>query len=179
MATSPPDPADKPLIGKEIPWKPLEGQVFRISHFSPFATVDGDKVSAPSPPMPYAVLTVESPILNQAALMPVNHRDEFLNLRDIYEQRGVASDEELLVSYLPYKGFLGPFVRLFGPRLHLRIRPKGDLERYYSDDQHWQKPSARQYFLPSRVAGRRCSNCGSRLYTFVVRCPKCRRPVID
>lgn len=173
---APPEYPDDVFIGKHIPWKLVEGEVFRITDFGPFATVEGDKVKALSVFMPYALLAVESPILNQPALMPILHRAEFLNLHEIYEQRGVGTEEEVLVSYLPYRGFLGPLLRLLGlPRLHLRIRPKGELERYYADDQHWQRPSARETFFTSRW----CSNCTGRIHTFTVRCPRCGRPVVD
>jgi len=169
---------EEPVIGKQIPWKVIEGQVFRITHFTPFAIVEGDKVtSPPSPiPMPYGLLTVESPILNQPALMPVNHREEFRNFWEFQAHIGDA-EVELLVSYLPYRGFLGPLLRLAMPRLHLRIRRKGELERYYADDSHWRKSSGRlAFFPPSRT--RWCSSCNARIYTFVVRCAKCKQAIV-
>ncbi|OGO53236.1 MAG: hypothetical protein A2148_01875 [Chloroflexi bacterium RBG_16_68_14] len=170
--------SEEPFIGTHVPWKLIEGEMFRVTHFTPFAIVQGNKVEAPSAPMPYALLTVESPILNQPAKIPVNHREEFLNLWDIFQRDGgVPPRGELLVSYLPYRGFLGPLLRLGTARLHMRLTGQGELERYYSDDRHWQRPSARRYFFPEG-GGRRCA-CGMKLYTFVVRCAKCGRPVLD
>ena len=167
---------EKPVIGMQIPWKTIEGDVFRVTHFTPFAVVEGDKVASPPPvPMPYCVLTVESPIINQPAKMPVNHREEFRNFWEL--QYFIADAErELLVSYLPYRGFLGPLVRIGAPRLHLRITPKGELERYYADDSHWRKPSAREVLFYSH---RWCQFCNARIYTFSVRCLKCKRVVGD
>jgi hypothetical protein len=122
---------DTPLIGNEgqIPWRTVEGEVFRITHFTPFASVEGDTVASPPVPMPYGLLTVESPILNQPALMPINHREEFRNFWEFQALIGDA-EHELLVSYLPCRSFFARLllIRLFGPRLHLRIRPKGELE---------------------------------------------------
>ena len=123
--------------------------------------------------MPYGVLVVESPILNEPAMMPTNHREEFRNFLEFKPLIGDA-EKELLVSYLPYRGFLGPLLRLFMPRLHLRIRQKGELERYYADDSHWRKPSARQAFFTSN----RCLNCHGRTYTFSVRCAKCKQAIV-
>ena len=171
---------DEPFVGQEIQWGQIEGDLFRVMRFTPMATAAGGKVTESVGRMPYGLLKVESPILNQPARIPVNHRDEFLNLWDIYQDGdGMKEGTELLVSYLPYRGFLGFLTRMIQPRLHLRVHPAGELERYYSDESHWERPSARDYFFPKSVVGRYCRHCQSRLYTFVVRCAKCRRPVLD
>ena len=176
MGSRPEEPSE-PYIGHNIPWKLIEGELFRIAHFTSLAAVVEGRMQAPSAPLPYALLRVESPVLNQPALMPVNHRNEFLNLRDIYEGTGVPVGWEMLVSHLPYRGFLGPLIRLTFPRLHLRLARAGELESYYSDERHWRRPAAREYFFPKGITGR-CS-CGAKLYTFVVRCARCDCPVLE
>ena len=168
------------FIGKEIPWKQIEADLFRVVGFTPLATVVDGRIKEAVAGMPYGLLAVESPILNHEARMPVNHREEYLNLWDIYqEEGGVSTGTALLVSYLPYRGFFGIFVRMFQARVHFRLRATGELERYYSDESHWLRPSARDYFFPKSILGNYCSHCKSKLYTFVVRCSKCRRPVLD
>ena len=89
-------------------------------------------MKAPRVAGPYAVLTVESPSLKLRAMISVVHRLDFRNLWEIYEQRRVAAEEEVLLGYMPYAGFLGPLLRPFLPRLHLLIYPKGALE-FFSD----------------------------------------------
>lgn len=155
-----------------IPWKVIEGQVFRVTHFTPFAWVEGHRVTGSRAPMPYGVLSVESPILNQPVDMPVRHRDEFLNF---WEFKPVIdnSEAEVLVSYLPYRGLLGPLLRLGLPCLHARIAPKGELERYYADDAHWQNPSAREELFWHRY----CPNCNARIRSFSIRCHKCKQAI--
>lgn len=171
---------DEPFVGREIQWNEIEGDLFRVIRFTPMATAAGGKVTESVGGMPYGLLEVESPILNQSARVPVNHRDEFLNLWDIYQGgTGIPEGAELLVSYLPYRGFLGFLTRMFQPRLHLRLRATGELERYYADDSHWKQPSGRAFFFPKTSVGRYCRHCHSKLYTFVVRCSKCHQPVLD
>lgn len=170
--------AMEPLIGRDIKWREIEGHLFRIVHFMHLAFAGDDKIQSAAAGLPYGFITVESPILNQPAMMPVNHREEFLNFWDIFqEDGGVPAGTELLVSYLPYRGFCGLILRLTMARLHLRLRSAGELERYYGDDSHWKRPSGREYFFPKTVVGMYCP-CGEKLYTFSVRCPKCRIPIL-
>lgn len=171
-----PSAAEKPMVGVHIPWKTIEGDIFRITNFTPLASVEGDKVIGPPVPLPYGVLTVESPILSQPVEIPVRHREEF---RNFWEFQGLIGDgeRELLVSYLPARGLFAwlALMRLFGPRLHLRVRPRGELERYYAEDRHWRKPSAREVFFTYD----RCSYCDAKTYRFSVRCASCKRAVVD
>jgi hypothetical protein len=48
---------DMPLIGSDLPWSNVEGEVFRVIDFTPVATVDQNgEVSAPRIPMPYGII---------------------------------------------------------------------------------------------------------------------------
>lgn len=132
MAT-PPEQTDKPFIGKDIPWELVEGEFLRVVHFTPFATVEGNKVKAPGRAMPYALVEVESPKLEEPALMPIAHRVDFRNLWEIYHEQGVSSEEEVLLTYYPrYKGLLR-LANALGhlPKFAISIYPKGALEKMY------------------------------------------------
>lgn len=173
--TSPED--DRPLVGRDLPWRLIGAEIFRVIDFTPVATVDEKaKVTAPPVPMPYGLLTVESPILVQPAAMPVNHRLDFLNFWDIYSQGGVGEGHHLLVSYLPYRGFLGPVVRLFSPVLHLFVMSTAnadDLFARMSEDPKERHVSARYLFATPD----RCFGCGTKLYGMMTRCTKCQTPL--
>jgi hypothetical protein len=128
----PPEYLGLPYVSVDIPWEYIEGEFLRIAEFTPLATVEGEKVRAERPPTPYALLKVESPKLEEA-VMPVAHREDFRKLWQIYRQRGVTAEEEVLLTYYPrYKGLL----RLANALAHLRkfaisIYPKGSLEKMY------------------------------------------------
>ncbi len=139
-----------PVIGKDIPWKLIEKEACRIKHFTPLAKVEVDKVLAFSRGMPYALLRVESPKLPQEAVMPVVHRLDFKNLWEIFKQRGVGKEEEVLVFYVPFFGKgLKRFLSTGLPKLHLYIYPSGHLEEMY--DSEFQPSDVRTWFQPTAV----------------------------
>ena len=116
----------KPIIGKHVPWKAVEGHFLRVTRFIPMATVEKDKVKAFTGG-PYAGLEVEClglPV--QGAYLPVVHREDFRRLWRAFEERHVAPAEELLVVYEPSKAWI---VRAFQPTLHVFVYPQGSLER--------------------------------------------------
>ncbi len=169
-------PETKPLIGTDIPWSFVEGEFFTVDDFSPLATVaDDGRVTGPPAPMPYGLLTVNSPVLNQPARMPVNHREDFLNFWDITNSGGVGEGQQLIVTYLPYRGFLGPLLRLFMPVLHLEVFPKSVVDEQLGvlpADPKERHAFARETFLFFD----RCLRCDSKLWSFATRCARCRRP---
>jgi hypothetical protein len=120
------------VIGEGITWESIEKEACRVKHFTPLAKMEGNKVIAVSKSMPYALLKVESPKLPQEATMPVVHRLDFKNLWEIFKQRGLGEEEELLVFYVPF--FEKGLKKLFSkgmPKLHFYIYPKGRLEQIY------------------------------------------------
>ena len=76
--------------------------------------------------------------------MPVVHRVDFQKTWEIFEQRQVGEEEEVLVIYMPSSGLLSSFK----PRLHFYIHPKGHLEEIYDPDfkpadaEAWMTPIA-------------------------------------
>lgn len=132
------------LIGRDISWADAVGQAFRVRQFDRSSTTIGPtgKVRAASITQPYGYLLVESPILRQAAKLPIAHRDDYLLASSVFDEPACAhfiSDAELLVTYAPKR-------RLFGALglthvLHYVIVPAGTLIRYYelTGDAHSSK----------------------------------------
>ena len=143
---------ETPLIGRDIPWKAIEVAMYKITHFTPIATIEAGKIKALSKMRPYALLSVESPEFPQElpkeASMPVSNKVDFLNLWEVFQQRGVSPDEEVLVARVPFYGnwllklFLSPFM----PWLHIYIFPKGHLEE--ACDPNFRPVNVREWFKP-------------------------------
>jgi hypothetical protein len=76
--------ADLPVIGEDISWEDLSDRtrtgLLKVTHFTEFATVVGDKVISPSRAMPYGVLTLDCLELGSIFTLSVVHRLDFLNL---------------------------------------------------------------------------------------------------
>ncbi len=144
-----------PVIGREIPWTTIIGQVFRVQDFDRGGTTIGDdgRVHAGSFFRPYGYLVVESPILNQPARLPICHRDDFLLAASVFDEPELAhvTDEaELLVTYVPERVL--PDGRAAGARhfLHYVIVPLGTLQEYYEvgDHMHMADPAPEKLFGP-------------------------------
>ena len=149
MAGSP-DISNIPVVGYDIDWNKFDKEYCRVEQFTSLGTIDGGKVPG-SRGTPYALLMVDSPWLAKRSLMPVGHREDFRNLWDIFEQRGVGKGEEVLLSYSPFfrdKFKWLRFLRPWLPRLYLAIYPRGHLEEVYArgvrpkDSLAWTEPIA-------------------------------------
>ena len=65
----------------------------------------------------------------------VSSEVDFRHLWDLYEQRRVADDEEILLTHVPVdnKGF-GRLIRMLLPCLDIMVYPKGHLEEAYDPE---------------------------------------------
>jgi len=84
-----PQNEDLMLIGKDISWKEIEGKIYRVTHFSPFASLESGKIKGITGSLPYALLRIESPKLPKEASMPVVHKHDFRNLWEVYRGRSL------------------------------------------------------------------------------------------
>jgi len=125
------------MIGKDIPWGDTQGHVFRVKKFTSLASIEQDEIKEPKQSLhntPYALFEVECPCFgyeDTAILLPVAHRLDFRHCWELFNERGIESEEEVLISYLPSEG---KFYKLFGkslPHLLIEVRPKGSLEEIY------------------------------------------------
>ena len=141
-----------PLIGRDIGWADIIGQVFRVRDFDRAAATIGPtgEVRASSATEPYGYLLVESPILNQMGKLPITHRDDFPLASSVFDEPTLAhvvTDAELLVTYVPQHNLPGGLAGITHA-LHYVIVPPGTLERYYEacGDVHMAKPAPQKLF---------------------------------
>ena len=127
--TLPPLPSDKkpPTLGKDVPWKQVEGQLLRVKSHLFVASMQDSKVKAP-PVGAYAALEVECAEPTGDALIMVSHKLDFKHLWELYKERKVLDDEEVLVAYAPVGRGIGRAARMFLPCLDIMVYPKGWLE---------------------------------------------------
>ena len=146
---------ETPLIGRDIPWKAIEGAMCKITHFTLLATIEAGKIKALSKMMPYALLSVESPEfppeLPKEASLPVSNKVDFLNLWEVFQRRGVSPDEEILVAHVPFyqNWLLKLLLSSFMPWLHIYIFPKGHLEE--ACDPNFRPNNVQEWFRPIAV----------------------------
>jgi hypothetical protein len=148
------------FIGKDIKWEEIERHGFRVVRFLPFAYIENGKIKDFSKFMPYAYLSVDCPASreeNTHIFMPVLHRIDFSHFWELYKERGVTSDEEVIVQYVPLKKRLGKLLgkmKLF-PHLLIEVRPKGSLDEIYrmdekskdSDKDEWEELEERVHLI--------------------------------
>lgn len=142
-----------PEVGRDIMWRDIVRQVFRVVDFDRADTIvgPGDTVKAASRVAPYGYLLVESPILNQPVNLPIVHRDDFLLATTVFDEPTSAKllqEGELLVTYAPKRTL--PDGRMAGPShaLHYVVTPRGTLDRYYdhANDVHMSSPAPEKLF---------------------------------
>lgn len=134
--------SSQPMIGDDVPWNEVEAQVFRVTGYALYASIDGAKIVHIDGRRPYAVLTVQSPAKDGHAHLPLNHRDNFVNFCELLEH-GLTADNEILVTYMPYRGRFERFLRSWRPPLRFTVLPKGELERCHAEA---SRPVAEQIF---------------------------------
>jgi hypothetical protein len=144
----------EPLVGVEIPWKDIVRQVFLVTDFDRKDTqIVDDKVVDPGANKPYGYLVVESPILNQAARLPLIHRDDFWLAASVFDDprwsEVIASgDGELLATYAPRKVLANGFSGDPTHCVHYVLCPPGTLAKYYNfnADEHMRRPAPERLF---------------------------------
>jgi hypothetical protein len=142
-----------PIIGSDIEWIQIVSHVFRVIKFDRSGTTIGpsNTVYASSPVEPYGYLLVESPILNQPAILPITHRDEFLLASSVFDDPqwlGIIEKEELLVTYVPKRMLSNGLAADTLLGLHFVITPRGTLDKYYKvgNDMHMANPAPKKLF---------------------------------
>jgi hypothetical protein len=141
------DNIDKPVLGRDIPWKQVKGEALRVTHFLPVGTIENGKIKIDSLTSPYATLSVESPKLKQESEIMVVNRIDFSNLWKAYKERGIDPKEEVLVFCVPvfrhklFKMFYAPMARL-----QIYIYPKGHFEEIC--DKNFKRDNTEEWLEP-------------------------------
>ncbi|MBI4306058.1 MAG: hypothetical protein HY678_07035 [Chloroflexi bacterium] len=118
---------NNPIIGQDIPWTTVDGHFLRVLDVAYLGTVKETKVAGPPVPLPYAVATVESPVLKGRADLPITHKLDFRHLWEALKVRGLADGEECLIAREQRKGWFSKAL----PTMHIRITGAGQLEKMY------------------------------------------------
>ena len=148
---------EPPVLGRAIPWKQVDGQFLRVRWCVFLASIQDGTVE-PDPMGSYAALGVECPTLTGQAFIVVSSEGDFRHLWELYKERLVAGDEEVLLIHVP--GDERRLTRLLLlPCLSILVYPKGHYREAYDpefrtlDWAAWNKERAR--WKPSELGIRR------------------------
>jgi hypothetical protein len=123
------------VLRNDKEWSVIDGEVCRVTAFTPMARVEGGRVITLSKSAPYASIDVECPQLPEEATGFITHRIDFLHLWTAFNERGVGDDEEVLVFWT--RKHLKSYARLmakFMPRLWVMVCRKHAYELMTDDD---------------------------------------------
>ncbi len=123
------------LVGRDIKWDEINGEVFRINAFDQNGTIidEGGQVHAKDNFSPYGFLIVEWPIIERRVNLPITHKDDFLLVSNIYdnpEALMTIKEYDFLVSYCPADQMENEYAS-FLHVLHYILAPTKTLEKYY------------------------------------------------
>lgn len=90
------------LTDKE--WSAIDGEICRVTDFSPAALVVEGKVVAPKTAMPYAGVTLECPKIAQPATGFITHKVDFAMLWAAFNERTPVEGTRADVTYAPESG---------------------------------------------------------------------------
>jgi hypothetical protein len=122
---------EPPVLGEAIPWKQVDGHFLRVRWCSFFASIEDGTIKA-DPMGAYAALEVECPSLTGDAVIVVSSKADFRHLWELYKERQVADDEEVLLVYAPVdQKRVWELIRTLLPCLDIMVYPKGHLKEAY------------------------------------------------
>jgi len=123
---------EPPVLGEAIPWEQVEGHFLRVKWCSFFASIEDGTIKA-DPIGAYGALEVECPSLTGDAVIVVSSKADFRHLWELYKERQVADDEEVLLRCTPVdqKRF-GRLIGVLLPCLDIMVYPKGHFRQAYN-----------------------------------------------
>ncbi len=90
------------VIGKDISWDELakhnKSELLRVTDFGRLASIEGNKVKASSPTMPYGILTIECLELKSTFTLLITHRLDFLHLCYAYDLCQNSEAQEIVLQ---------------------------------------------------------------------------------
>lgn len=131
------NPSESPLIGKDIAWGSIQDYALLVKHFTPLAEIKNGKIVNDVNSMPYALLEVECLELKSPSKdlqLPVMHKMDFTHLWEVYQGRGVADNEEVIIGYAKPEN---AWLRALGwtiPHLRITVSPKGNMKNVLNDE---------------------------------------------
>lgn len=113
------------ILGKDISWDIIDGQICRIIEFTPLGKVENGKVVNSSVKSPYAFLMVKCDKLPQNAILNVFHKTDFLNLASAFKQKKEKDEVLVIWTAKHYKNFLYKIFSTIMPKLIVWVCKKG------------------------------------------------------
>jgi hypothetical protein len=126
------------ILGKDIAWNKINGELCRVLDFIPHASVRNGKVESAGISTPYASLTLECPQISENIGCPIIHRVDFIHLWGIFKERGIKEGEEVLAGRYEYNTVLGKLFSPFFPKMYILIYPIGSYNKF-NDKSWWEK----------------------------------------
>ncbi len=110
-------------------WNIIDGELCKVINFTPLVSIEDRKVTHFDNQMPYAYVTLECKKLLQQEKGAIFHKVDFLNLWNVFKERGVSEDEEVLLfwSKKHYKWYAKIF-SLFMPKLRVMVCKKSTFD---------------------------------------------------
>lgn len=115
----------KPILGKEIPFERIDGQVCRVIEYAPLAKLKDKNVVSTSLSSPYASLVVECSKLSGKVTLLLTNKIDFVHLSEAFKKR--KKGEEVLIFWTNknYKNFLYKLLSVFLPKIWVMVCPAG------------------------------------------------------
>ncbi len=137
---------DAPIAGKEFPWALVERYYLRLTHLSPFARLEGDRVVGRGVLGAYGLAEVELPnpdVDQRLVSLPIEHKDDFRAISLLQLDRGVQSGEnEVVIVVIRKRGLVSR-----KPSFYLAVYPSGTWQAYFqavaeykSQEFRWPEP---------------------------------------
>ena len=117
------------VLTRDSDWAAFDGQVCKVTRFTPLATIENGRIVAADRITPYALVAFECSILSNETIGSVAHKVDFANLWNAYQIRGVGGDEEVIIAW--NKRNLRGIAKLFSyfmPGLAVMICKSGSYE---------------------------------------------------
>ncbi|MBN1366967.1 MAG: hypothetical protein JW967_03480 [Dehalococcoidales bacterium] len=91
--------SDEIALIKDKEWSIIDGQACRVSHFTPFASIEDRKIQNKGLTMPYACISLECIKLKHEVNGYITHTTDFINLWEAFKVRGIEAGEEVIVTW--------------------------------------------------------------------------------
>jgi len=120
------------VLLKDNEWAIIDAEPCRVIDFTAFAFINNDKIENAGVSMPYCVVKIECKKLSGIVTGYITHRIDFANLWKVFKERGLNSNEEVLMWWTKqhYKSRLSGFLSQTQPKLVIHICHKGAYEEW-------------------------------------------------
>lgn len=125
---------DEIVVSVDIPWSDIDAEVCRVQKY--LSPKEMDETIAAGGFGARCCLLVECSKFEKKLLIPVFHKIDFNNLKSLFKTRGIATGEEVLISWSKryYKNFLYRKIYFFLPRFWIMVCKKNAYELMFDSN---------------------------------------------